>query len=473
MARIEVRWFKAISAALEQEPETWLAYLHGQQFEAVPSLRSSKPRLGGLLWRVLHFFYFMMRRASFKTRKVGVDRVDVLVYAGTQNQSASLRDTVGRLDKSGLRVLAITDSPPLLSKEGDLWRPLQFTPILIFRALILTLIRGSKLYKTLAPRNSLLISRWFNTFLNVYGYLALFEHLLQRARPQLVLVSNDHNSPNRALCALARQQSIRVAYLQHASVSPLFPALNFDYSFLDGMAALQTYQRCVSNHPPSAKRIKGEIFLTGQKKILRKSRPGQSRRIGIALNALDDLSLLDSLIYQLQGTEIGLTIRWHPGMGHKKICELQDILKCHSTVETSDPNKEAVSDFLENLNCLIAGNSSIHLEAALAHVIPIYYELGAVSTSDYYGYVAAGVSFQAKSVTDIFSLSRKSQTGEIYLDKDAIRRYSATYGTEWEGREGELVAAHITALLAGEKPVNLVGYTPLHECAYSTEQTGR
>ena len=55
-------------------------------------------------------------------------------------------------------------------------------------------------------------------------------------------MSNDHSPANRALLLVAKSKGIKTVYMQHASVSNLFPVLDFDYSFLDGVNAYNIYK---------------------------------------------------------------------------------------------------------------------------------------------------------------------------------------------------------------------------------------
>ena len=103
-----------------------------------------------------------------------------------------------------------------------------------------------------------------------------------------------------------------------------------------------------------------------------------------------------------------------------------------------------------NIGWLIAGNSSIHLEAAIAGVMPIYYELSPPDHSDYYGYVKHGLTQKAASVPEVLKIIEETQDNHT-PNAGAVRYYSDTYLTEWDGKEGELVAECLKALALGEE----------------------
>ena len=107
---------------------------------------------------------------------------------------------------------------------------------------------------------------------------------------------------------------------------------------------------------------------------------------------------------------------------------------------------------------MISGNSSIHLEAALAGVLPIYYEISPTNNPDYYGYVKSGLAVKANDFNEIKNIIEQKLLSNKARDV-AIRYYSSTYNTPWEGNEGNLVAECLIALKEGRstpiKPLNL------------------
>jgi hypothetical protein len=155
------------------------------------------------------------------------------------------------------------------------------------------------------------LRRYFNTFCASYAYLPYFFDQLRRCRPKTVLVSNDHNVSNRALMAVARALKIPVAYLQHASVSPLFPPLRVDYAFLDGEASLATYRLCENNPLASADGEPVTVFLSGQKKDVRNS-IGPGEFVALAINKIDPVDQVLALVRHLLQKGERVKLRWHP-----------------------------------------------------------------------------------------------------------------------------------------------------------------
>src|SRR5690606_2893843 len=92
-----------------------------------------------------------------------------------------------------------------------------------------------------------------------------------------------------SLVSLARNLDIKTVYMQHASVSCLFPALNFDYAFLDGESAYETYLQCEGNRSAHDCMLRDrKVIFSGQKKELSRSRLSpRPKVVGLAVNVLD------------------------------------------------------------------------------------------------------------------------------------------------------------------------------------------
>jgi hypothetical protein len=258
------------------------------------------------------------------------------------------------------------------------------------------------------------------------------------------------------MLAVAHHLGIKTVYLQHASVSPLFPALRVNYAFLDGQCALDTYRQCEPNQPSTHRNVPiPGVILSGQKKHLKRSEKQQVAAIGLALNALDDPEAGISFIKALADEGQDVRLRWHPGQANRDTNQYRTAFANRERVTLSDPGQETISDFMESIAWLIAGNSSIHLEAAVAGVMPIYYELTLPDCSDYYGYVKHGLTQKAASVPEVLKIIEETQDNHT-PNAGAVRYYSDTYLTEWDGREGELVAECLKALAGGDElPVSV------------------
>ncbi|MGA6102024.1 hypothetical protein ACPESL_07555 [Psychrobacter pocilloporae] len=452
-----IGWYKSIKKILKEEPELWLSYIHGQQLENVTHLTGIKPRYRGLPLQLMKFSYLLIKTwRPFSSNDID-NSAQYFFFAGTSNQMDSLDTTIDALRAKGAIVAAVAPLALLNQKERkERYVPLTLNSTDIIKTIFLLLCRGHFLHQELKKLHPEANNWWFSNFCFIYVYLAYFQRVLPLMPLECVITANDHNSPNRCMLAVAHELSIKTAYLQHASVSPLFPALRVSYAFLDGQSALDVYRQCEKNQPKTNRQVPTpKIFLSGQKKStigngkknIKTDIKTDIKNVGIALNALDDIGAAIDFIHRLVDLDYNLVVRWHPGQAERDVERYRKEFAENSHIIISEPKFERVSDFLSSINWLIAGNSSIHLEAALAGVIPIYYELAHSNVPDYYGYVKNGLATNVSSIEGINDLINADMT----MDKDSresIRYYSATYRTEWEGREGELVAQ---CLLANQK----------------------
>lgn len=444
-------WLKRVLNILKREPETWLAYLHGQQFDKLNYLQETKARYSGWYLRVAIWFYSLIKGTRFK-RDSCYTQCEYLVFVGTENQKKALDSTVLALRDHGLSVFCVAPRKILSEEEieNETYNLLEYSVLDVLKSVLLSLLRIKELRRQLKNKSNLLRRNWLDVFLSTYNFSVYFDALLVKVSPRIVVVSNDHSTPNKTLIALVRdRKEVKVAYMQHASVSNLFPALNFDYAFLDGESALNVYRKCEDNRPVTTPLLKSRrVFLTGQKKELGAGFPNiedKKNVIGIALNALDSIKAVKELITTLTNRGLLVKLRWHPGLP-VKTAELLKSDLMGNKIEFSNPKIESLSEFFSSINCMIAGNSSIHLEAALSNVVPIYYEMSDHTLDDYYGYIKNGVAIDAKSIGDLANIIGRVESRDLKINKEAIQFYSSTFGTEWEGREGKLVSETLLSL---------------------------
>jgi len=453
-------WYSDLKTILAGEPEPWLAYLHGQQIDNLPHILRKRPRYRGIILQIAKYGVLLLRGLQLKQRPELKRPAKFFVFTGSANQMSALNQTIDSLRQCGETVVAIGNKR-FLDKHDPTERyiPFSLNIVDVLRSVILLATRGFGLYKTLKAKHPVSVDWHFTTFCSVYNYLVCFHRVLGQVKPEFVITSNDHNVPNRCMLAVAHHLGIKTVYLQHASVSPIFPALRVNYAFLDGQCALDIYRQCEPNQPNTNRNAPlPKVILSGQKKHIKRSGKSESTLIGVALNVLDDAEAGIAFINALQDEGLGVRLRWHPGQAISNINQFRAAFASRERVSLSDPKRESISDFMAEIGWLIAGNSSIHLEAAIAGVMPIYYELSPPNHSDYYGYVKHGLTQKAASVPEVLKIIEKTQDNHT-PNAGAVRYYSDTYLTEWDGREGELVAGCLKALAVDDElPVGITGF---------------
>lgn len=455
-------WFSTISDALRHEPEVWGEYFLGQKFNERASGISAKPRYSGMLIRILAFYFKLIKSYKYRAKECIPSSFDVLAIALTSNQVASLSTTASKIKSHGFSILCVTrHGSPIITKEFDVdnCQCISLNLKDVLKVCLLFVLRAPKIWWELRSKDRRLRNWCFDKFLRCHIYLVYFEKLLGLSNPRLILMSNDHNAPQRCLLALAKVKGIQTAYMQHASVSRLFPALAFDYNLLDGVMALKNYIECDSNKRKHVQlEYSRHIFLSGQKKSIHRNRSVKMSDVGYAIKAVDDIQKVMEVVAAITRVGYAVHLRWHPATNFSKVNEIREVCAVLPFVKLSDPLIDSVGDFLSRIGILVAANSSIHLEAAVVGVMPIHYENNPKNTWDYYGYIKNGISIPAHDTSELVRLICEIESGCRKQNLSAIQAYSATFGTEWEGREGELAADIIKNLLNGVDPDKCWGY---------------
>lgn len=229
------------------------------------------------------------------------------------------------------------------------------------------------------------------------GYVLVARWMLARLRCDRVVMANDHNSINRALCLAARAQGVRSFYVQHAPVSSLFPRLLFDTAFVDGEHAAAIYRE-----KPSAT----EIVVTGAGRYgpLVPRAPlaelGRPPVVALALNKLDDSAIFLAYLERVRGLGLPVVVRPHPGMSAADLGFLpRDVAV----------DRAPTADHLAAIDILIAGSSGILLDAFMAGVVPVA-ATDLSRAGDYYGFVRHRAVFACTLAT----------VGDMLADLDAL-----------------------------------------------------
>lgn len=259
---------------------------------------------------------------------------------------------------------------------------------------------------------------------------------LRITKPKRMFFSNDHLVWHRVLRMAAQFNNILTVYLQHASVTEKFPKLEFDLSLLEGKDALNKYR---------IKGVAGKVELIGMVKFdkyfSRINRNVRIQSIGICTNILDNESKIEELCYfihsSLKGVDVFLRphprdLRWS---FYKKMRE-----KFH--FQLSDSTKENSFEYLTKVDVNIAGETSIHLEAVLMNVYPVYFQLNR-DVIDLYGYIrnrlVTDVFFNVDDLADFLSNIRNEKMGV----RERAKYYVDTVNSEFDGASIELLKKYV------------------------------
>jgi len=284
--------------------------------------------------------------------------------------------------------------------------------------------------------------RFFDVMYDAVGFYEVYIRKLQKYKPTAVVFANDHNADARAMLLAAKALDIKTVYIQHASVSTIFPPLAFDLSLLEGRDSLEKYKSCGP--------VAGRVELVGMPKadafVPFRNHKSTIQTIGLGINLMDELTAIEQLLRELAGSfpDLDFILRPHP-RDKRNFTFLQNI---SSQISFSTGTKESVFEYLKNLDVLVSGNSGIHLEAVLLNVWSIYYNFNPLDKlHDYYGFVQQGLVDAAADADALVMLLREhlNQKPEVYM---RAQYYNATVGTEFDGRSRELALKFINNFVA-------------------------
>lgn len=382
----------------------------------------------GLLVNVAAFLAKWLRSALASMRAPSWAQTEgkaLLVAVWSLNQRRALEPIIEGLEDVGILSLHRAIEGPLFPEHRAFAASLPFLPRL------LGLRSSAHGYRRIGFEHDL--DRYWLT----YGYFLTAARVLERLRPRLVLLSNDHVMETRTLEHAATSLGIRTAYVQHASVTRGFPPLSFDLAFLDGVDAAEKYDL------PSP----GEhrVFLTGIPKAdsaRKRARPRSDlQRIGVCVNVLDPVERVKEFTADLRSLapEAELVFRPHPS-------DTRPWRTIVPGVEHSDAKVEPPFDFLDRVDAIVTGPSNIALEAALVGVRPVFFDFGELGR-DHYGFVERGLCPKAGSAAAALELMEPPREGRA--TPAPLKAYCATVGTSYDGRSSQLVRELIAEELGG------------------------
>ena len=287
--------------------------------------------------------------------------------------------------------------------------------------------------RSMSPSDRRIAGYYMAKLMMTTGFTYYASKLLNEYKPESVIFANDHDYDKKTLVLLCEDLGIKTIYAQHASVSLAFPELHFSYSFLDGTDAYEKYTA-------EGKKTNGKVVLLGALRFDKlshyrvKRRLDQRNCIGIAVNVLDERNAIEKLCDQLRDkfTDKTIKIRTHPAMKNKpvKFSNLTRILYTCSADEN-------LIDYLDSIDCQIAGDTGVHMDAILGGVPTIAYNFTNSEFGDNYKYVEKGLVKLGGNVNDVIDYVSDCKYD---LDPQIIRPYDASYGKSYAGCCSEIVA---------------------------------
>lgn len=271
-------------------------------------------------------------------------------------------------------------------------------------------------------------ARYFDLLITVNGSYEESLRLLKKNKPKAIVFANDHLIIARSMLLAANHLGIKTYYVQHASVSEYFPPLEFSHALLEGMDSQLKYEKCGE--------VKSKIHLCGMPKFDQFSKQLNVKEkvevVGLAFNLSVEIEDIFKFVSKLIETNSNLKIllRAHPGDDRN-----MDLLR---NFTFSNSRREPVFSFLSRIDCLISGESSIHLEAVLLDVYPLHFCFDKTIQFDYYGYVKNNLVEHFVNMNDLNKKLKDLQVLKPKVQQRAIP-YNAAIGSEFYGSSSKKI----------------------------------
>lgn len=210
----------------------------------------------------------------------------------------------------------------------------------------------------------------------VYEY---FSGVFKNKKPEVIFVFNLIHPVSVAIAKAAKMRGVGVEYCEHAATTKLMLNNIEDYDKF-WVAHHHTREMLIRNGVPRSK------IQTTWIRLEAKDVKEKINRIGICVNDLDCLDDVLDLAKLLNRNGIEAKYRIHDA--DPRFANLKKVLtKLGHEVESA--KFSLISEYLNKIDLLIAGNSNVVGDAIENGVSVLYVWLGDASLKDYYGYVDA------------------------------------------------------------------------------------
>lgn len=288
---------------------------------------------------------------------------------------------------------------------------------------------------------------FFNKYWRTYGLIIAYELYLRCLSPKAMILTNDHCREPLIVSSICKEKRIPVFFIPHGSFSgetleknPMY----FDFALVSG----EDQKTRIETALPNCK-----CYMIGRplsdSSLLKKNKSLTLRQIGVCINPMDNLVNIDKLCdLIMEKTNVTMVIRPHPSMNTSKLKKIVSSKK----IEVSNSISENPIDFLTRVDGIIAGCSSIILDAAEMNVYPIFYD-SSRRYDDFNNFVKRGLADFAANPEDCVKLLKQASIKKPNVRINA-KYYNGTIGTEYDGKSTILAKELII------KNINRYGSSP-------------
>lgn len=373
-------------------------------------------------WNSILFIYRKFVRNNIEISNIPSNKI--WFFAETLNQYRAI-EVISKKMENAIVVTTIKD---LVNSDLNIYhidflvkdRSLFYFPKYVFQLFKIFGIRTFKL---------------FDIIIIHFRALEIFTDNITKYQPKALILANDHNPLCRYGLLAFKKKSIKTFYVQHASVSNLFPLLDFDVALLDGLDSSNKYKEIGE----TACKIKLVGITKFDNHVNQRRKNKIVEKIGIGYNTIDDILKLEKLVAFLSNEfkALKIYIRPHPGDSRN----IDSILNIQNVV-ISDSTQENSFDFIEKIDILIAGDTGLHLDATMMNVKCLYYNFSNSSIFDYYGFIKNEMIDNCENLEAVKICINKYRNGyEDVYKKASFFNYAID--SEFEGKSSEKVISII------------------------------
>lgn len=286
---------------------------------------------------------------------------------------------------------------------------------------------------------------YFRTILENFNRNEIaFTYLSNCYKPLFGITSNDINSFSRICLYSLKLRGVSRFYVQHASVSSIFPKLDFTIAFLYGKVSASMYRVDYEDVPANVQLIGNHLFDSESNAV--KGKPNNiingELNIGLAYNTMDDLEVISQVIHRINSESsfsAMIFVKPHPR-------DMRSRPKGNYTLVTE------LYDFLNAIDVLATGISGIALDASLYNitVYQINWQKGVnyCSSKDYYGFKANKIIKECNEddfINELISIYK----GEKILGstRSKCKMYDESIDKDWEFEVSAKIALEIIKIL--------------------------
>ena len=275
------------------------------------------------------------------------------------------------------------------------------------------------------------------------GFRLFTKPYLKWIRPVGIVISHDQSFYGRVLIKIAETNGIPCFFVQHSAVTEAFPSLITSYALLEGKDSLDKYFPNGYNTD--------KVFLIGSPKFdkykLDVNKNIKMKSVGICSTSSMEKNQVIKLVMELKNqiSNDNIFFRPHPG---EMISKKYNDQRVFDGIQFSNSLIENSFNYCKNIDVIIAGNSSILLEAAMLNVYPILWRDSNSITkynddpSDKYGFIKNGLAVPCDSISEIIDCLEK-----VKIKKPDVRTNASLYikniNTDWDGQSADYAATII------------------------------